>query len=137
MKAKTAFVGTKCRIELHAVATVHLHLVLVVFPDHAKLNDSLGDGSNFQGCLIFGVLLEEGGVLEGGDKFWTGIGSQLVGYSGSLSWESNAFEPLYACSNSGSDGTLVILPVVVCMWSCDVENTKQGGCQCLCSVNAV
>lgn len=69
MKAKTAFVGTKGGIKLHTVATVDLDLVLVVFPDHAKLDDSLRDGSNLQGSLVFGVLLEERGVLKGGDEF--------------------------------------------------------------------
>lgn len=114
MKAKTALVGTEGRIELHTIATVDLHLILVVFPNYAKLDDTLGDGSNLQGSLVFGILLEEGGILEGGDEFWTGIGSQLIGCSESQYWEGNAFEPLYACSNSGSDGTLVILTVVVC-----------------------
>jgi hypothetical protein len=45
-----------------------LDLALVVLPDHAELDDALGDGDDFEGVAVFGVLLEERAVLEGGGK---------------------------------------------------------------------
>ena len=60
MESESTFVWTQGRIELYTVAAVDLNLILVVFPDHAELDDSLRDGSNLKGGLEFGVLLEEG-----------------------------------------------------------------------------
>lgn len=68
MESKTALVWAQGRIELHTIATVHLDLILVVFPDDAELDDSLGDGSHLEGSLVLRVLLEEGGIFEGGDE---------------------------------------------------------------------
>lgn len=70
VKSKAAFVWAQSGVELNTIATIDLDLVLVVFPDHTKLDDSLRNGSNLKGSLVFGVLLEEGGVLEGGDELW-------------------------------------------------------------------
>lgn len=64
VKSQSAFVRSQGRVELHAVATVHLDLALVVFPGDAELDDALGDGADFQGAAVFGVLLEERRVLE-------------------------------------------------------------------------
>lgn len=68
VETETALVGTESRVELHTVALVDLALALVVLPDDAELDDALGDGGNLEGLLVFGVLLEEGGSLEGGDE---------------------------------------------------------------------
>lgn len=65
VKAETSFVGAQGGVELHTVSSIDLHLSLVVLPDHPELNDSFGDGSDFECSLVFGVLLEEGGILEG------------------------------------------------------------------------
>jgi len=43
-----------------------LELAFVIFPDNTEVDDALGDGGDFQCCLVLGVLLEEGRVLEGG-----------------------------------------------------------------------
>lgn len=64
VKSKTALVGTKSRVELHTVAPVDLDLALVVFPDHAELDDSLGDRADLERGLVLRVLLEKRGVLE-------------------------------------------------------------------------
>ena len=68
MEAETALVGTESRVELHAVSLLDLALALVVLPDNAELDDALGDGDDLKSLLVFGVLGEEGGGLEGGDE---------------------------------------------------------------------
>lgn len=68
MEAETALVGTESRVELHAVSLLDLALALVVLPDNAELDDALGDGDDLEGLLVFGVLGEKGGGLEGGDE---------------------------------------------------------------------
>lgn len=70
MKAQSSLVRPQCGIELHAISPIDLNLALVIFPDDAELNHSLGHGSNFQSGLVFRVLGEKGGVLEGGHKFY-------------------------------------------------------------------
>ena len=65
MKAKTSFVWTQSGIELHTISPVDLHLSLVIFPDHSELDHPFRDGSDLEGGLVFGILLEEGGVFEG------------------------------------------------------------------------
>lgn len=70
VEAETALVGAESRVELHAVAFVHLALALVILPHNAELDDSLGNGDDLEGLLVLGVLLEEGGGLEGGDELW-------------------------------------------------------------------
>ena len=42
----------------------------VVLPDNAELDDALGDGDDLESLLVFGVLGEEGGGLEGGDELY-------------------------------------------------------------------
>lgn len=64
MKAQAALVGAEGGIELHPVPSIDLQLVVVVGPDDAELNDSLGDGRNLERSPVLGVLFEEGGVLE-------------------------------------------------------------------------
>ena len=59
VETKTAFVWAESGVELHTVATVDLHLALVVFPDNAELNDSFRDRGNLQRGLVLWVLLEE------------------------------------------------------------------------------
>ena len=70
MEAETALVGTESRVELHAVSLLDLALALVVLPDNAELDDALGDGDDLESLLVFGVLGEEGGGLEGGDELY-------------------------------------------------------------------
>lgn len=65
MESKTTLVGTQGRIELYTVSSVDLDLALVVFPDHAELDDPFRDGCDFEGGLVFWVFLEQGGVFEG------------------------------------------------------------------------
>lgn len=70
MEAETALVGTESGVELHAVSLLDLALALVVLPDNAELDDALGDGDDLESLLVFGVLGEEGGGLEGGDELY-------------------------------------------------------------------
>ena len=42
METQSALVGTDCRVELDAVAQVHLYFALVVDPGHAEGDDALG-----------------------------------------------------------------------------------------------
>lgn len=64
MQPETALVGAEGRVELHAVPAVDLEGAVVVLPDDAELDHALGDGDDLEGDLVFGVLLEEGRVLE-------------------------------------------------------------------------
>jgi hypothetical protein len=64
VEAKTALVGTKGRVELDAVATVHTKLALIILPGDTELDDTLGDGANLEGLAVLGVLGEERAVLE-------------------------------------------------------------------------
>lgn len=70
MEAETALVGTESGVELHAVSLLDLALALVVLPDNAELDDALRDGDDLKSLLVFGVLGEEGGGLEGGDELY-------------------------------------------------------------------
>jgi hypothetical protein len=68
MEAETTLVRAECRVELHAIALVDLAFALVVLPHNAELDDALGDRDDLEGLSVFGVLLEQAGVLEGGDE---------------------------------------------------------------------
>ena len=59
MEAETTFVWAQRRVELHTIATVDLHLALIVFPCDTELDHSLRDGSNLECLLILWVLLEK------------------------------------------------------------------------------
>jgi hypothetical protein len=70
VETETALVGTESRVELDAISLVDVALALVVFPDNTELDDALGDGDNLKSLLVLGVLLEDGGALEGGGELW-------------------------------------------------------------------
>ena len=72
VEAQSTLVWAESTVELDTVGAVDLGLELVVFPDDAGLDDALWDGDDLQGGLVFGVLLEEGGVLEGRGQLWEG-----------------------------------------------------------------
>ena len=59
METEAAFIWSKGGVELHTVATVDLKLVLVILPDHAELNDALGDGGDLERNLVFWILLKK------------------------------------------------------------------------------
>lgn len=88
METQTSFVGTEGGVELDSVSTVDLQLSLIVFPDDAELDDALGDGDDFEGSLVFGVLLEEGGVLESRDKLCEEV-RRVVGEGGGVRGEGH------------------------------------------------
>ena len=64
MKAKTAFVRAKRRVELYSIATIDLDLATIILPDHTELYDPFRYGSNLEGLLVLWVFLKEGGILE-------------------------------------------------------------------------
>ena len=66
MEAQSTLIRPQRAVELHAVACIDLDFALVIFPRDAELDDTLGDGGDFEGIEVFGVFLEEGGVVEGG-----------------------------------------------------------------------
>jgi hypothetical protein len=68
VQSETTLVWAESGIELHTVAAVDLDLVLVVFPDDAELDNTLRDGDDLEGGLVFGVLFEESAVFEGRDQ---------------------------------------------------------------------
>lgn len=70
MESQTTLVGAEGRVELNSVAAIDLNFAFVAFPDDAELDDSFGDGDDFEGGLVFGVFFEEGAVFEGGYEFW-------------------------------------------------------------------
>ena len=42
MEAQAAFVWADCAVELYAVADVHMHFALVIYPWHTELMNALG-----------------------------------------------------------------------------------------------
>ena len=68
VESKTTLVGTQGRVELDTISSVDLHLSLVILPNHSELDHSFRDGSDLEGGLVFGILLEERGVFEGGNE---------------------------------------------------------------------
>lgn len=68
MKTETTLVRAKSRVELDTISLVDLADALVVFPDHAELDDALGNRDNLQSLLVLGVLLEERGLFQGGNE---------------------------------------------------------------------
>lgn len=73
MEAETTFVGSECGIELDSIATVHLDLALVIFPDDSELDDAFWDGGDLERFLVLRVLVEEGGVFECRGKLFVGL----------------------------------------------------------------
>lgn len=70
MESQPSLVWTQCTVELNSVSAVDLELSLVGLPDDTELDDSLGDGDDFEGGLVFGVLLEKSAIFEGRDQLW-------------------------------------------------------------------
>jgi hypothetical protein len=68
VQTQSTFVWTESRVELHAVALVDVALALVILPDHTELDDALGNGDNFEGLFVLGILLEDGRAFEGGGE---------------------------------------------------------------------
>ena len=68
MQAQAALVGTNGAVELHAVATVHLHIALVVHPRYTEKDHPLGLHIALQQArlFIFGVLVNH--RLQGGQN---------------------------------------------------------------------
>lgn len=66
VQSETTLIRTKGGIELDSISSVDLWLEVVVFPDNTELDDALWDCDDLKGGLVFGVFLEEGGVLESG-----------------------------------------------------------------------
>lgn len=64
MEAETTLVWAQSGVELNSISTIDLDLVLVVFPHHAELNDSFGDGHHVESGPVFGVLFKEGGAFK-------------------------------------------------------------------------
>lgn len=58
---------------MNSVSAIELELSLIVLPDDTELNDSFGDGNDFEGSLVLGVLLEEGAVLEGRGQLYQDV----------------------------------------------------------------
>ena len=78
METKATLVWAESAVELNTKAAIDLALALVVFPDYSKLNDALGNRRYSEGFLVFGMLLEEGRVVECGGEFWKGSSACLL-----------------------------------------------------------
>ena len=81
-----------------------------IFPDDTELYDTFRNGSDLKSSLVFGMLLEERRVFQGGYKIYRRYESAML-YSrnaivSSSHWKSS---PSYACSNSGSHARVVIV----------------------------
>ena len=85
---------------LNTIATVHLGLTLVIFPDHTKLDDSLRDLNDSEGFVVGWVLFEER----------TQAGSQLVQCLYIYVNTDNMACSIRArtCSNSGSEAATMV-----------------------------
>ena len=61
VKPQAAFVGTQRSIELHAITAVHMPLMVVILPGHAKFDHALGLNHALQqrSFFIFGVHTDD------------------------------------------------------------------------------
>lgn len=71
VQTESSLVWAEGRVELDSVTTVDLDGSLVIFPDDSELDDSLWDGDNLEGGLVFWVGFEKSTVLEGRGEFWS------------------------------------------------------------------
>ena len=73
VEAQAAFIRADGGIHLHAVASVHLHLALVVHPGNAEHNDAFGLYKAFQQALlhVFRILRQKG--LQAAEDFFDGL----------------------------------------------------------------
>ena len=78
MESETTLVWAESGVVLHTVSLVDLAHVVVVFPDNSELDDTLGDGDDLKSLPVFGVLLEESGLLEGGDELYECVSSGQI-----------------------------------------------------------
>ena len=76
MESETTLVWAERGVILHTVSLVDLAYVVVVLPDYAELDDTLGNGDDLKSLPVLGVLLEERGVLEGGDELCECVSSK-------------------------------------------------------------
>ena len=68
VETETTLVGTEGAVELDTETAVDLDVAGIILPDDTELDDTLGDGDDGESLAVFGVLLEEGGVLKGRGK---------------------------------------------------------------------
>jgi hypothetical protein len=73
MESKTTLVRTESRVELDSVTTVDLDIAVVVFPDNAELEDTLGDRDDRDNLLKLRALLKKSRVLKSGQKLVVGL----------------------------------------------------------------
>lgn len=73
MESKTTLVRTKSTVELNTETTVDLAFALVILPGDTELDDALGDGGDFEGFAVFGMLVEELAVFDGGGELLVGL----------------------------------------------------------------
>jgi hypothetical protein len=84
---------------LHAVTAIDLEITGVILPDNAELNHPLWDRSDFERSAVFGLFREERTVLECEGQLCEATSVSVS------SKDVDAIDlPLYACSNSGSEG---------------------------------
>jgi len=109
VESETALVWPQSGVVLNAEATVDLHLALVVLPRDSELDHTFGDGGYLKGFLVLWVLLEQRAVLQRRRKL-----CGRVQYAGT---DARVLQcpllPLYACSNSGSDGRFDIFVLLL------------------------
>jgi hypothetical protein len=69
VESQTTLVRAKGRVELDSEGAVHLQLAVVVLPHDTELDNTFWDGGDSQGGAVFGVIAEEGAVLESAHEF--------------------------------------------------------------------
>ncbi len=113
MEPKTTLVRSQGRIKLYTVSSIDLNLILIVFPDDTELDDTLRDGGDLEGGAVFGVLLEQGGILEGRGK--------LCRPSVSEALSRPVSETLYLCKLVRTRARMGDLTLLLCagpLWNC-------------------
>jgi hypothetical protein len=130
MEPQSAFVWTESRVELDSITAIDLWLSLVILPHDTKLDYAFWNRDDLQGGLVFRMLFEERAVFEGRDEFCQAL-SVLAPQLRAVGTDAALDEPLYACSNSGSDGRFDMIAIV-----CGISFLLGDG-QCSSSRNGV
>ena len=86
MESETSLVRTESRVELDTIAAVDLWLSLIVLPDDTELDDTLGDGDDLQGSLVFRGAFRRGSCVRGSRRaLWIVVSRLFYRKEGPLS----------------------------------------------------
>lgn len=75
MESSATLIRTQTGVELYAISLVHFYLVLVIFPSHAKLDHTLGNGNYAERGTVCGMFGEQRRFCQGSREFCEWVGT--------------------------------------------------------------